>query len=92
MSFQRHPILKFVGKIVVAALVAVLAVILLYRFVNPPYSTLMVANALAGRTLKHKWVPLEKISPHLVSAVVTSEDGRFCSHRGGGLDRAGRCA
>ena len=82
MSSRRHAKMKFVGKIVVAALVVALAVILLYRFVNPPYSTLMVANALAGRTLKHKWVSLEKISPHLVSAVVTSEDGRFCSHRG----------
>jgi monofunctional biosynthetic peptidoglycan transglycosylase len=82
MSAPRHAILKFLGKIIVAALVAVFAVILLYRFVNPPYSSLMAANALAGRTLKHRWVPLEKISPYLVSAVVTSEDARFCSHRG----------
>jgi monofunctional biosynthetic peptidoglycan transglycosylase len=82
MSARRHTILKLLGKIFMAALVAGLAVILLYRFVNPPYSSLMVANALAGRTLKHRWVPLEKISKHLVSAVVTSEDGRFCIHKG----------
>ncbi|MHA1164183.1 MAG: monofunctional biosynthetic peptidoglycan transglycosylase [Alphaproteobacteria bacterium] len=82
MSARSHAILKVLSKIIAAALVAVFAVILLYRFVNPPYSSLMVANALAGRTLKHRWVPLEKISPHLVSAVVTSEDARFCRHRG----------
>ena len=64
------------------AVVAVLGVILAYRYINPPYSTLMVANALAGRTLKHKWVKLEDISPYLVSAVVTSEDARFCRHWG----------
>ena len=82
MSARRHVILKLLGKIVAAAVVAVLLVILLYRFVNPPYSSLMVANALAGRTLKHRWVPLKEISPHLVSAVVTSEDARFCAHTG----------
>ncbi len=82
MSTRRQMILKFLGKIFAAALIAVFAVILLYRFVNPPYSSLMVANALAGRTLKHRWVPLDKISPYLVSAVVTSADARFCRHRG----------
>ena len=82
MSARRHVILNLLGKFAVAALVAMLAVILLLRFVNPPYSSLMVANALAGRTLKHRWVPLKEISPHLVSAVVSSEDARFCSHRG----------
>ena len=82
MSSRSHSILKAIGKIIAATLVAVLAIILLYRFVNPPYSSLMVANALAGRTLQHRWVPLDKISPHLVSAVVTSEDAKFCLHRG----------
>ena len=82
MTARNHAILKFLVKIFAAALVAVFAVILLYRFVNPPTSSLMVANALAGRTLKHRWVPLEKISPYLISAVITSEDARFCRHRG----------
>lgn len=82
MSTRRQAILKFLGKLFAATLVAVFAILLLYRFVNPPYSSLMVANALAGRTLKHRWVPLDKISPYLVSAVVTSEDARFCNHRG----------
>jgi len=82
MSARRQMILRILGRIIAAAMVAVFAVILLYRFVNPPYSSLMVANALAGRTLKHRWVPLKEISPYLVSAVVTSEDGRFCVHRG----------
>jgi monofunctional biosynthetic peptidoglycan transglycosylase len=82
MSSHRHVILPLLGKIALAAMVAVLAVILLYRFVNPPYSSLMLANVLAGQTLKHRWVLLKDISPHLVSAVVTSEDGRFCAHHG----------
>ena len=29
-----------------------------------------------------QWVPLEKISPNLQLAVIASEDGNFCDHRG----------
>lgn len=82
MSSRRKTYLRLLARIGAIGLIAVLAVLALLRYVNPPYSSLMVANALSGRTLKHKWVSLEKISPHLVRAVVTSEDGRFCSHRG----------
>ena len=82
MSTRGQAILKILGKFFLSAMVAVFAVILLYRFVNPVYSSLMVTNALAGRTLKHRWVPLEEISPNLVRTVVTSEDGRFCTHNG----------
>lgn len=82
MSARRHAILRILARIGAGIVVAVLAVVLLYRFVDPPFSTLMVANKFAGRTIKHKWVPLEKISPNLVRAVVTSEDARFCRHWG----------
>ncbi|MGD9868411.1 MAG: monofunctional biosynthetic peptidoglycan transglycosylase [Hyphomicrobiales bacterium] len=59
-----------------------LALILLYLLVDPPASTLMVSEKLSGKTIRHKWVPLEKISKNLVRAVVTSEDARFCDHWG----------
>lgn len=32
--------------------------------------------------MEHKWVPLEDISPHLVQAVVASEDNLFEKHKG----------
>jgi len=64
------------------AVAALLAVILLLRFVNPPGSMLMVIRKLEGTTIRHKWVPLEKISPVLVKTVVTSEDAGFCRHWG----------
>ncbi len=31
---------------------------------------------------RHKWVPLEKISPNMVKAVIASEDNRFAEHNG----------
>jgi monofunctional biosynthetic peptidoglycan transglycosylase len=65
------------------ALVAlVTGVLLLFRFVDPPVSSLMVQQWLAGVSITQRWVPLEQISPHLISAVIMSEDGEFCGHAG----------
>jgi len=33
-------------------------------------------------TLRHRWVPYERISPHLKRAVVAAEDARFLDHEG----------
>jgi monofunctional biosynthetic peptidoglycan transglycosylase len=54
----------------------------LFRFVNPPLTPVMVTEKLRGETLRRQWVPLETISPNLRLAVVASEDGRFCAHWG----------
>lgn len=62
------------------ALVAVLLVV--YRFANPPASTLMAYQWMTGTSISQDWVPLEDISPHLIRSVVVSEDGRFCEHWG----------
>jgi len=66
--------------------VTVLALVLLYRWVNPPVSALMVGRSLAGTAIERSWMPLERISPHLMRAVILSEDGGFCRH--GGVDWA----
>jgi monofunctional biosynthetic peptidoglycan transglycosylase len=62
------------------ALVAVL--ILLFRFVDPPGSMLMLRQLLTGTAIDRTWKPLSSISPALVRAVIVSEDGRFCEHSG----------
>jgi monofunctional biosynthetic peptidoglycan transglycosylase len=61
---------------------AVLVSIVLFRFVNPPITATRVVDKLRGGTLHRQWVPLEKISPNLQLAVIASEDGNFCDHRG----------
>ncbi|HEX6001946.1 MAG TPA: monofunctional biosynthetic peptidoglycan transglycosylase [Hyphomicrobiaceae bacterium] len=60
----------------------VLTLAVLYRWVNPPLSTLMLGQSVAGTEIERRWVPLERISPNLMRAVVVSEDGTFCSHNG----------
>jgi monofunctional biosynthetic peptidoglycan transglycosylase len=60
----------------------VLLLVVAYRWVDPPASMLMLGRRLAGVEIEQRWVPLARISPHLVKAVVLSEDGGFCRHRG----------
>ena len=60
----------------------VLFLIVVYRFVNPPFSALMVLQWASGTSINQQWVPLESMSPNLMRAVIASEDGRFCSHLG----------
>lgn len=47
-----------------------------------PVSTLMLKDQLLFQTMKRQWIDIEDISPHLINAVMMSEDGQFCSHSG----------
>lgn len=56
--------------------------LLAYNTVFPPISTLMAARALTLRSVERKYVPLSKISPHLMRAVIVAEDSAYCQHNG----------
>jgi monofunctional biosynthetic peptidoglycan transglycosylase len=43
---------------------------------------LMVQRVFEGRGFDRRWVPMKKISPALVRAVIAAEDARFCEHKG----------
>jgi monofunctional biosynthetic peptidoglycan transglycosylase len=78
----RHPWLWRAGQVLLLGLAALLLSVVVFRFVNPPFTPVMVVEKLRGTTLKHRWVPLEQISRNLPLAVIASEDGRFCEHWG----------
>ncbi len=85
----RGGLLKVLRKVVRYGVLAAgallclsLAATVIYRFVPPPVSTLMVWRAVEGRGIDYRWVPLDEISPALPRAVIASEDNRFCSHHG----------
>jgi monofunctional biosynthetic peptidoglycan transglycosylase len=60
----------------------VLTLVVLYRGIDPPASTLMLGQWITGTPITRQWMPLERMSPNLVAAVILSEDGQFCRHRG----------
>lgn len=69
-------------RIAIGALAAMILIIVLFRYVNPPTSTEMLRHKLSGGTVTHSWTDIEAISPHLIRAVIMSEDARFCLHNG----------
>lgn len=73
---------KFVTGLVVTVHVYALILFL----VPPPGTANMAGRALQGTTVYHTWVPIERISPHLIRAVIAAEDTKYCDHSGIDLD------
>lgn len=74
----RRALLVLVLLVVVGPPIAVL----IYKFIPPPLTILMIERQAQGDGLDHRWVPLERISPTMVRAVIAAEDARFCEHHG----------
>lgn len=79
-GWQRLRRLTLVG--LSCALTLPLIPILAYRFVAPPVTPLMIIRAIGGTPIEQRFVPLARISPALIRAVVASEDEKFCFHHG----------
>lgn len=64
-----------------------IALVLLFKWVPVVYTPLMLKRTIEFRkddtfhTTK-KWVKLEEISPHMVNAVILTEDQKFYTHKG----------
>ena len=76
-------IISIAVRACVIAIIALAALMLAWRYL-PATSTLMAGRWITGQNVERIWMPLEKISPALIHAVLTSEDARFCDH--GGVD------
>ncbi|WP_269531298.1 monofunctional biosynthetic peptidoglycan transglycosylase [Chitinimonas sp. BJYL2] len=88
-------ILSLFGRLVLALIVLVLlyqlwifAHIWWWRDHNPADTAFMdtqrevLQDKNPDAELKHKWVPYNRISPHLKRALVASEDAKFLEHEG----------
>lgn len=58
------------------------ALILLFAFVPPPGTPLMLVRLVQGYGLTKDWTPLDDIAPALPRSVIASEDNLFCRHWG----------
>jgi len=69
--------------ILLATLISSLPV-LLFRFVNPPLSALMIERKIENETLRvqHQWKPWHELPDSLKMAVIAAEDQRFAEHNG----------
>jgi len=90
-------LLKWLKYFILLYFISSLFFVVLYRFVNPPVTPLMIIRlaeqAYNGKTLKLKktWVPIDKIAPSMPLAAVASEDNLFSEHHGfdmGAIEKA----
>ena len=81
-------ILTFFKYFIIIYFVSSTFFVILFKFVNPPVTPLMVIRvveqAYLGQAirLKNPWIPMNEISPSLPLAVIASEDNLFMEHRG----------
>lgn len=63
-------------------LILSVAFVSLYREVRPLLTPLMLLRLAEGYGLHKSWVPLDRVSPELIRAVLAGEDEKFCLHHG----------
>lgn len=79
--------LKRAVLLAVAAFMTVsIALVVIYRFLPPPITPLMVIRLIQGEGLSKDWVSYDEVSPYVFKAVIAGEDARFCEHFGFDLE------
>ena len=73
-------------RVALAALLVALAWVAAYRWVDPPTTPTIVAEAGRLGAVSRDWVPMERIAPAMARAAVAAEDAEFCRHWGFDLD------
>lgn len=79
---------KILMWLAVGFLVSTFLAVLIYRWAPVKYTPLMFIRSWSHSDdktytdYKHRWVPLDSISPYLPVAVMASEDQKFLSHNG----------
>jgi len=81
-SWKRF-MLRFVLAFTLLIFLVPAFLLVLYRFeFIHPVSTLMVKESLVGHGAKREWIDIDDMAPVLYHSVLSSEDGKFCSHSG----------
>jgi monofunctional biosynthetic peptidoglycan transglycosylase len=66
-----------------AAVLGSVIIVLLLRWLDPPYSAVMLQRLVSEGAPQHQqWVAIDRIDPQMALAVVAAEDQRFPQHWG----------
>jgi len=87
-KFNLQIIQVFLKRTMIFFFSSTLLITLLYIFVDPPLTPLMVVRSVGNlfssekMDLQKDWLPIDSISPYLIQAVIASEDNNFRDHWG----------
>jgi monofunctional biosynthetic peptidoglycan transglycosylase len=86
-------VIRIILKLILWFFISTIAVVLIYRFLPPPVTPLMIlrvfeqaADEKRDVRLTKDWVSLEEMSKSMPLAVITSEDQKFEEHYGFDLE------
>lgn len=83
-------IFRIAFRIVLTFFIGSVALVLLYRFVDPPLTPLMMIRPIEGLGsgqlvgVSKEWIDIDEVDRDLLTSVIASEDARFFEH--GGID------
>jgi monofunctional biosynthetic peptidoglycan transglycosylase len=73
-------------RLALGLVLAAVALVLLFRWVNPPPTFLMLSERIRLGHLERDWVPLGAMSDYLPLSAAAAEDANFCRHWGVDID------
>ncbi len=72
----------FLRRAIGVLVLVVLALVVLFTFVNPPTTQTMWSESRRLGQIKQEWVAREDIAPVMARSIVAAEDANFCLHWG----------
>ena len=78
---RRRPGLVL-GRVALALVALVLAIVALFSIVAPPTTPYMFSESRRLAGVNQTWVPMEDIAPVMARSAVAAEDANFCLHWG----------
>ncbi|NNL84819.1 MAG: monofunctional biosynthetic peptidoglycan transglycosylase, partial [Myxococcales bacterium] len=83
LRLQRARRLRALAVACLAPPVLTAALVLPWRWIDPPSSAFMLRERAAdGAEIRNDWVPLHEIADPLILCVLAAEDQKFPTHRG----------
>lgn len=78
----RKSLRRFVFRAVIGLALVLVAVVLLYKVLNPPTTHTIWSESRRLGGVDHEWVNIEEIAPVMLRSAVAAEDANFCRHWG----------
>ena len=73
---------RWLVRVAVGFFTLSIVLVIVYGFVPPPATPLMLVRLVEGEGLHKDWTSYDSISPQVFKAVIAAEDARFCQHVG----------
>ena len=74
--------LRWLIRLILIFLIGSVVMVIVYRFVPPPFTLTMAGDVIGGRSVHKDWMPLSAMGPNMARAAISAEDGNFCRHHG----------